>query len=46
MKDRIRKECIRYIGIALIGDRSRETRLRWFGHVQHIANNDDDEERH
>ena len=36
-KDRIRNECYREnLGVALasIGDKIRETRLRWFGHVE------------
>ena len=34
-KDRIRNEHFRkHLGVAIIGDKIRETRLRWFGHVQ------------
>ncbi len=34
-KDRIRNESIRgSLGVAPIGDKMRESRLRWFGHVQ------------
>ena len=33
--DRIKIECFwEYLGVASIGDKLRETHLRWFGHVQ------------
>ena len=33
-KDKIRNECFReHVGVASIGDKIREARLRWFGHV-------------
>ena len=35
-KDKIRNERFRgHLGLVLIGDKIRETRLRWFGHIQH-----------
>ena len=34
-KDKIRNECFReHLGIALMRDKIRETRLRWFEHIQ------------
>ena len=34
-KDKIRNDCIRKkVGVADIGGKMTETRLRWFGHVQ------------
>ena len=34
-KDKIRNELFQeHLGVAIIGDKIRESRLKWFGHVQ------------
>ena len=39
--DRIRNEVIREkVGVALIEEKLRETRLRWFGHVKRRSENE------
>ena len=36
-KDKIRNECFQeHLGVTTIGDKIRETRLRWFGHIQRM----------